>query len=154
MPRRAAASPRAEAVTPVAFPASAMRFLVLRLGPGEDLRGALEEAFAAQGEQAGFVVSAVGSLSVAALRHAGRDEASVTEKDYELLSLSGTFSVDGPHLHVMLSDREGRVTGGHLLAGSLIRTTAEIVLGLAEGVRFSRPLDAETGYAELLAETL
>jgi predicted DNA-binding protein with PD1-like motif len=40
------------------------------------------------------------------------------------------------------------VIGGHLGAGSLVRTTAELVIGLLPEWQFSRRLDLATGYAE------
>ena len=132
-----------------AWPAEATRFLALRLSPGDDLRGGIEAAFAASGATAGFVAAYVGSLSVAALRHAGRDEGTVTHGTYEVVSLSGTLSPDGVHLHAALSDEDGRMTGGHVLPGCFVRTTAEVVLGLTEAVRFARPVDEATGYNEL-----
>jgi hypothetical protein len=39
--------------------------------------------------------------------------------------------------------------GGHLCSGSLVRTTAELVIGLLPEWRFWRALDPATGYAEL-----
>ena len=132
-----------------AWPVAATRFLAIRLAPGEDLRLALTEAFEAEPEASGFVTACVGSLSRAALRHAGRDEAAVTEAAYEIVSLSGTFSPDGCHLHAALSGEDGRMTGGHVLPGCLIRTTAEVILGLTDAVRFARAVDPATGYEEL-----
>jgi predicted DNA-binding protein with PD1-like motif len=41
------------------------------------------------------------------------------------------------------------VIGGHLGPGSLVRTTAELVIGLLPEWRFQRELDPATGYAEL-----
>ena len=131
------------------WPADATRLLVLRLSPGDDLRTGLEAAFADSRARSGFVVACVGSLSAAALRYAGRGEASVTEAPLEVVSLSGTFSADGCHLHAGLSDADGRMIGGHVLPGCTVRTTAEVVLGLTDAVAFNRPLDPETGYAEL-----
>ena len=133
----------------IAWPADASRFLALRLRPGDDLRAGLERAFAEAPERAGFVAASVGSLSRLALRHAGRDEPCLVDGCFELVGLSGTLSVDGPHLHLLASDRDGRVVGGHLLPGCVVRTTAEVVIGLARGVRFARPVDDGTGYAEL-----
>jgi predicted DNA-binding protein with PD1-like motif len=48
-----------------------------------------------------------------------------------------------------VADRRGEVLGGHLCAGSLVRTTAELVIGLLPEWRFSRQLDLATGFAEL-----
>ena len=39
--------------------------------------------------------------------------------------------------------------GGHLCASSLVRTTAELVIGQLPEWRFSRELDPATGYPEL-----
>jgi uncharacterized protein len=126
-----------------------MKVVPLRLQPGADLRRALEGWMGEQQEQAACVISAVGSLSVARARFAGASEATVIQGDLEILSLAGTLSPDGAHLHIAVADSSGAVIGGHLCAGSLVRTTAELVVGLLPEWRFSRELDPATGYAEL-----
>ena len=126
-----------------------MKVVPLRLQPGDDLRRALEAWMGEQQEQAGCLISAVGSLSVAQLRLAGATEATAIQGDLEILSLSGTLSPDGAHLHIAIADSSGTVIGGHLCAGSLVRTTAELVVGLLPEWRFRRELDPATGYAEL-----
>jgi predicted DNA-binding protein with PD1-like motif len=126
-----------------------MKVVALRLRPGEDLRLALDAWMAQQQEQAGCVISAVGSLSVVQLRFAGATEATLIRDDLEILSLAGTLSPDGAHLHLAAADSKGAVIGGHLCAGSLVRTTAELVIGLLPEWRFRRQLDPATGCAEL-----
>jgi predicted DNA-binding protein with PD1-like motif len=126
-----------------------MRVVPMRFSPGDDLRLALETWMAQQQEQAGCVISAVGSLSVLQLRLAGQQESTTITGDLEILSLAGTLSPDGVHLHVAVADSRGTVIGGHLCAGSLVRTTAELVVGLLPEWRFCRQLDPATGYAEL-----
>jgi len=126
-----------------------MKVVPLRLRPGDDLRQALEAWMAEQQEQAGCVISAVGSLSVGQIRLAGATEATVIHGELEILSLSGTLSPDGVHLHIAVADSSGAVIGGHLCLGSLVRTTAELVIGLLPEWRFCRELDPATGYAEL-----
>ena len=126
-----------------------MKVVPLRLQPGSDLRGALEAWMDEQEEQAGCLISAVGSLSVAQLRLAGASEATVIRGDLEILSLSGTLSRGGVHLHIAVANSTGSVIGGHLCPGSLVRTTAELVIGLLPEWRFRRELDPATGYAEL-----
>lgn len=135
-----------------AWPAGTTRVLALRLLPGEDLRGALEAAFAASGATAGFVIAAVGSLGAAALRMAAQDRATDVPGPLEIVALSGTFSVAGPHLHVAVAGPDGRVTGGHLLHGCPVRTTCEVVLGLTGAVVFDRKQDTRTGWKELFIE--
>ncbi len=128
---------------------SEARFTAVRLHPGEDLRAGIEAAFAATGARAGFVAAAVGSLGPAMLRLAGEDGATAIPGPLEIVALSGTLSVDGPHLHLAVSRADGTVMGGHLLPGSTVRTTAEIVLGHLPGLAFTRPFDAKTGYNEI-----
>jgi predicted DNA-binding protein with PD1-like motif len=126
-----------------------MKVVPLRLIPGDDLRRALDAWMAEQQEQAGCVISGIGSLSVAQLRLAGATEATAIRGELEILSLSGTLSPDGAHLHIAVADSQGAVIGGHVCAGSLVRTTAELVVGLLQEGRFNRELDTATGYAEL-----
>jgi predicted DNA-binding protein with PD1-like motif len=126
-----------------------MKVIPLRLPPGADLRRALETWMGKQQEQAGCLISAVGSLSLAQLRLAGAAQATAIHGELEILSLSGTLSPDGAQLHLAISGSSGAVIGGHLCAGSLVRTTAELVIGLLPEWRFSRELDPATGYPEL-----
>jgi predicted DNA-binding protein with PD1-like motif len=126
-----------------------MRVVPLRLSPGVDLRLALEQLLRQEGVQAGCVISGIGSLSVALLRLAGQEAITPLCGELEILSLAGTLSPDGAHLHIAVADNAGTVTGGHLCPGSLVRTTAELVVGLLPEWHFSRELDPATGYAEL-----
>jgi predicted DNA-binding protein with PD1-like motif len=128
-----------------------MKVVPLRLHSGEDLRRALEAWMGEQQQQrqAGCMISAVGSLSVAHLRLAGASETTTICGELEIISLSGTLSPDGAHLHIAIADSSGAVIGGHLGPGSLVRTTAELVIGLLPEWRFRRELDPATGYAEL-----
>jgi predicted DNA-binding protein with PD1-like motif len=121
----------------------------LRLHPGNDLRLALQAALVAHGARAAFVLSAVGSLDAARIRLAGADEATGIEGDVEILSLSGTIAENGVHLHIAVATADGRVIGGHVAAGCIVRTTAEVLLALLPEWRFTREHDPATGYAEL-----
>ena len=127
-----------------------MKTLPLRLNPGADLRAALSTALSAFGGEAAFVVSGIGSLCEARLRLAGREEPQRLVGDLELLTLSGTLGAGGPHLHASLSDADGRVLGGHVAPGCIVRTTAEVLMVVLDDVRFARETDAATGYAELV----
>jgi len=148
MPRRAA-DPHGPA-RPARFGyAGAMRTLPLRLSPGDDLRGALSAAVAANGAEAAFVLAGIGSLRAACLRLAGRAAPDTLVGDLEILTLAGTLGAGGPHLHASVADATGRVVGGHVAAGCIVRTTAEVLLALLDDVRFTRAHDASTGYAEL-----
>ncbi|MCP9800112.1 DNA-binding protein [Synechococcus sp. RedBA-s] len=126
-----------------------MKVTPLRLTPGADLRLALENWMAQQSEQASCLISGIGSLSVAQLRLAGRKESTILRGELEILGLAGTLCADGAHLHIAIADSSGSVIGGHLCLGSLVRTTAELVVGLLPEWQFRRQLDPATGYAEL-----
>lgn len=134
-----------------------MKVHVLRLSPGDDLRAALEAAFAELAREHGIaaacIVSAVGSLSQAVLRYADRGGSSETGGPLDLLMLTGTLSPDGAHLHASVADADGNVKGGHLMPGCIVRTTAEIVIALLPGWEFRRELDVATGFRELSAKS-
>jgi predicted DNA-binding protein with PD1-like motif len=121
----------------------------LRLHPGDDLRDALDTWARAQCVAAAFVISGIGSVSRAAIRFAGVAAPEVRVGDFELLSLAGTLSPDGAHLHATLSGADGALFGGHVAAGCRIRTTAEILVVVLENWSFAQKHDAATGYSEL-----
>lgn len=127
---------------------------VLRLEPGEDLRPALQAWATSANIEAAAVVSAVGSLSAAHLRFAGRADGIVLTGDLEVCSFSGTLSKHGLHLHLSLADRDGLMVGGHLLPGCIVRTTMELVIQQVDGVRMARVKDAVTTYDELDPQAL
>lgn len=109
---------------------------------GEDVRGRIQEIAAQETIGAGFIVTCVGSLSQATLRMAGaeadKQDARTYEGDFEVLSLVGTVSADGVHLHATLSDTEGSCFGGHLKDGCIVKTTMELVIGESADHRFRR----------------
>ncbi|MDQ0038322.1 putative DNA-binding protein with PD1-like motif [Variovorax boronicumulans] len=122
----------------------------LRLNPGDDLRAALDAALKQRGAEAAFVVSGIGSLRGARIRYAGVESAAVLDGDLEILTLSGTLSPDGAHLHISVSDAVGQVRGGHVAPGCIVRTTAEILIAWLPEWRFAREHDPATGYPELV----
>jgi predicted DNA-binding protein with PD1-like motif len=121
----------------------------LRINPGDDLRQSILTIAQSQQIQAGFILSAIGSLTQAAIRYADQPEPSILVGRFEILSLNGLFSLHGIHLHMAIADSTGRTIGGHVCDGCLIYTTAEIVFGECEGVVFDRKLDNQTGFIEL-----
>ncbi len=125
------------------------RFHVLRLGPEADLRQELQEYVKRTGLSAVAVVTCVGSLKQAALRFADQPSGEILDGPWEILSLVGCGGSGGWHLHLSVGDHTGRVLGGHLLDGSRIYTTAEIVLVELPTLDFPRQPDPRTGYPEL-----
>jgi predicted DNA-binding protein with PD1-like motif len=131
-----------------------MKTIAFRLKPGADLKQSIEVVVAERNIVAGFIVTCVGGLEQAVVRMAGAKPAAQDIRtyagDYEIVSLVGTVSVHGVHLHMSFSDSEGVARGGHLKEGTIIHPTAEIVIGYEEQVTFSREFDEETGFDELI----
>jgi hypothetical protein len=127
-----------------------MPLLPIRLSPGADLRRALEDLAAGQAVESAFVVAGIGSLVEASLRYAGEATESKIAGPLEILSVSGTLSPSGAHLHMSVSNAAGRVFGGHVGYGNTLRTTAEVLLALLPEWSLTREHDAATGFNELV----
>ena len=136
-----------------------MEIHAFRLTPGQDLKKSLLSYAKGAKLEAGCVVTCVGSLSKVSLRLAnadgkrGSNETVSLEERFEIVSLAGTVSRHGCHLHMSLSDYQGNVVGGHVLDGCVVYTTAEMVLGECVGHVFTRERDDETGFHELVVTT-
>jgi predicted DNA-binding protein with PD1-like motif len=130
-----------------------MKMLAIRLKPNQDLKTELEKIVDDNGITSGFIATCVGSLHQVTIRMAGakpeKQDIRTLDGHFEIVSLVGTVSVSGTHLHISVSDQDGAVIGGHLKQGSLVTTTAEIVIGYDDAVTFDRVLDPETGFDEL-----
>lgn len=128
---------------------NAVQIHAFRLRPGQDIRKELEAYVRSAGIEAGWVVTCVGSLTQAHLRLANHREGTLRQGPFEIVSLVGTVSIHGCHLHIGISDSAGTATGGHLLEDSLVYTTAEIVLGQSRELVFTREEDGTTPWKEL-----
>ena len=127
-----------------------MRAITFRLKPGQDLFDSMEEFVKQNNIEAGCVLSSVGSLTHATLRLANRGYYNEYEGHFEIVSMTGTVSTHGSHIHVAISDGDGVTTGGHLVSGCRIYTTAEIVLAVFDDVVYKRELlENDSGYEEL-----
>jgi len=129
--------------------ATAQPAVAVRLHPGQDLKVELLRLASENGWEAACVVTCVGSLSEAHLRLADAQDGTWLREKLEIVSLVGAFNKDGGHFHLSVSDGTGKTTGGHLLEGCRIYTTAEIVVMPLPDYRFPRELDPRTGYPEL-----
>ena len=121
-----------------------------RLHAGVDLKQAIQAHVASHAILAGYVVTCVGGLSVARLRMPGATDFLDLEEDYEIVSVVGTLSPDGCHLHMSISDKQGQVLGGHMSTGCIVRLTAEVILAEDQSYGFHREPDDTTGYDELV----
>lgn len=106
-----------------------MRSVPLHLEPGSDLRRSLEQ-LAQEQNASGFVLGVVGNLAQAAFQCPGKIAPTVLRGELEIITLQGTLSPEGVHLHLSLSDGECRVWGGHLEPGSRVLKGADLLVGL------------------------
>ncbi|WP_338876186.1 PPC domain-containing DNA-binding protein [Spirosoma sp. SC4-14] len=123
-----------------------------RLRPGQDLKKELETLAQKQRLGAGVILTCVGSLTELTLRLANQEKGSKWSGHFEIVSLAGTLSMHGSHLHLSASDSTGRTFGGHLLDGCKIYTTAEIVIGVMPELDYVREPDPTYGYHELVVK--
>ena len=126
-----------------------MNVIPFRLSPGQDMKEEMDGLAKELDLQAACVLTCVGSLTTAVLRFANQPRAATLTGHFEIVSLTGTLSIHGSHYHISISDEEGRTYGAHLMEGCKIYTTAEIVIGVLEGVQFLREMDSLSGYPEL-----
>ena len=128
-----------------------MKAHTFRLKPAQDLFDSIEEFVKQKNIQASCLLSSVGSLTHATLRLANRSHYNEYEGHFEIVSMTGTVSIHGSHIHVAISDGDGVTIGGHLVSGCKIYTTAEIVIAEFEDVIYKRELlENDSGYEELV----
>ncbi|XP_039384321.1 bifunctional protein GlmU-like isoform X3 [Mauremys reevesii] len=133
---------------------SAFSVYALRLGPGEDIVTSLLQFVEDKKLKAPFVMTCVGSITKATLRLANATASNTNQiihlnERFEIVSLVGTLN-KAPHLHICLSDKDGKTVGGHVISDLEVFTTAEIVIGECTGLQFTREMDDRTGFPELV----
>jgi len=127
-----------------------MKTYTFRLKPDQDLCDSIDSFVAKNNIEAGCVLSSVGSLTQVTLRLANREYFNEYEGHFEIVSMTGTVSTNGSHIHISISDGDGATIGGHLVSGCKIYTTAEIVLAVFDDVVYKRELlEDDSGYEEL-----
>jgi hypothetical protein len=124
----------------------------MRLNPGESIKEELETFLNKNGLSSAFVATCVGSLEIVSMRMAGAKVVKKFQGPLEIVSLVGTLSLQGIHLHLSVSDESGSVFGGHLI-NDRIRTTAEIVILGDRAQVYTREMDSKTGYKELVVKS-
>src|SRR5437660_1599827 len=91
----------------------------LRLHTGDDLKLSLIDFVKQHRLKAAYVITCVGSLQKANLRLANKDKPTSFKGKFEIISLVGTLSPGGVHLHLGIADSSGKSIGGHLMDGCI-----------------------------------
>jgi uncharacterized protein len=120
-----------------------------RLIKGNDLKQEIEKYVIANNIKAGVILCCVGCVYEINIRLANGKDIFQKKGNYEIVSITGTLSMDGVHLHGSFSGTNGETIGGHLKEGCLINTTAEICLLEINDLKFTRIYDEMTGFKEL-----
>ncbi len=133
-----------------------MEQVTFRLKSGDLLKETIERVVQENYIEAGGMLSMVGSLDVAVLRMADATSDSRPVKQWresmEIVSATGTVSIEGCHVHVSISDKNGIVYGGHLSDGCVVKTTVEVIILVFHNSKFKRIFDQGTGFKELVVE--
>jgi predicted DNA-binding protein with PD1-like motif len=123
-----------------------------RLKPGQDLKQEIQKLVNEKQIKAGWISTGVGSLTNYNIRFANQPGGNTDSGHFEIVSLTGTVSVNGSHIHISVSDSTGKTIGGHLMDGCIIYTTAEIVILSSDAFVFKREKDGSTPWEELQVE--
>ena len=133
------------------------RLIALRLKPGTDVLLGLQEACERNGINNGGILSAIGSLNgvqycnpVELPTKAGYGYGEILHLTgpIELTNASGIICHDDEgntnlHVHISLSDRHGNAHGGHLVEGTKVLLTVDVILAEIEGLVMGRKFDEE-----------
>jgi len=123
-----------------------------RLKHGQDLKREILNYVKEKQIKAGWISTCVGSLTNYNIRFANQPEGSSGSGHCEIVSVTGTVSVNGSHIHISVSDSAGKTIGGHLLDSNIVYTTAEIVIQSSADFIFKREKDGSTEWEELQVE--
>lgn len=127
-----------------------MKTICKRLHRGDDLLDEIRVAAQENSIHAGVILSGVGCVSHARLRDASGVAVRELDEPCEIVSLGGTVSAVRCHVHAAISKEDLSMVGGHVLAGCIINTTCELVIGVLSNMTFGVEQDPATGYDELV----
>ena len=81
-------------------------------------------------ESTSFLISAVGDLSKVSFKCPLNDKPVIFEKKLEIITLSGYLRSNESHIHISASDENCRLFGGHLLAGTIVHKSLDVLIGV------------------------
>ena len=131
------------------------QIIFVRLYPNEDIISSLIKTCEQYDLPSAILLSGIGQIKRVTLGYFKEKNNYTPETfngPFELLSLNGTLiqhnSTYKAHLHVVISDEDKQVRGGHLIGGS-VEVTNEIVL-LSIKASLQRQYNKETGLFDLI----
>tara|TARA_Y100001968_G_C19203506_1_gene641142 strand:+ start:206 stop:817 length:612 start_codon:yes stop_codon:yes gene_type:complete len=78
-----------------------------------------------------FIISAVGDLSKVSFKCPLNNKPIILEKKLEIINLSGYVICEKSHLHISVSDENCSVFGGHLMTGTTVLKSLDVLIGVA-----------------------
>lgn len=127
-----------------------MKTHAIRLTKGADLYKSIMQFCEENNIQAGVILSSVGCVSKARVRDASGINIQTLQENLEIINVNGTISKNRLHLHISFSKQDLSCIGGHLVEGTIINTTCELVILELLDTIFEKSFDETTGYNELL----
>ena len=94
-----------------------------------------------------FLLSAVGNLSKVSFKCPLNDKPVVFEKKLEIITLSGYLRSNESHLHISVSDENRGVLGGHLLAGTIVLKSLDVLIGFMQNLDQTTILNSKNNHA-------
>jgi predicted DNA-binding protein with PD1-like motif len=126
------------------------RICFSRIFEGEDLAEAVKKRVGENGIKAGIFIL-IGSLKNVIIGYYKEGQYISIELDgpLEIASCMGNIAVDEKgevviHPHIVVANEKGEAFGGHLMKGSIVGATAELVIIEGVGVNLLRAFDEKT----------
>jgi predicted DNA-binding protein with PD1-like motif len=144
------------------------RVLVVRLGPGEDVLLAMTRILERAGLRAGVILSGVASLTQLTVRTIVRlpDVPPITPADRRITTVPGPLEVLAMqgnvawteagdlfihcHLDASVGEPATNTYGGHLVDGTIVATTMELVIAEVVDLDVRRAIDPATAAPEIV----
>ena len=143
---------------PITAIGNVSRVMAVRLQPGMDVLLGLEEACRDNGISNGVIVSAIGGVTTAVIcdplffpdrkQPYNYGDPIVLKEPLCISGLSGLICHDDSgklnlHVHISLSDSNGKAYAGHLKEGSITMQTVDAVIAEIGGLSMIRKYDPE-----------
>ncbi|MBD3406785.1 MAG: DUF296 domain-containing protein [Candidatus Lokiarchaeota archaeon] len=127
------------------------RIIVARLSPGEDVLDTVTK-LAVENEVTSGQLTLIGAVGSAHLGYFDTEDKTYKsfqlDEDLEVVSCMGNIANHPEgiiiHAHMIVANEDGKCYGGHLMTGTKVSVTIEVIIIETEDT-FSRAKDAQTG---------